>query len=102
MKRSFAAALTVLSLAVPIQLRAAPILSVGSATVTVGDTFTVPVSITGAVDLTSFQFELSFLASILHVTPIGVTESPFFTQGDITTFNPGFVTSSQILGVSDA
>jgi hypothetical protein len=102
MKRTLAAALTVLSLAVPAQLRAAQILSVGSATVSVGDTFTIPVSISGAVDLTSFQFDLSFLASILQVTPTGVTESAFFTQSDITTFNPGVVTSSQILGVSDA
>src|SRR5690349_14661982 len=104
MKRSFAAVLTVLSLGIPPQLPAAPILSVGSATVTVGDTFTIPVSITGAANLTSFQFDLSFLASILQVTPIGITESPFFTQGDITTFVPGTVDNGggHILGTSDA
>ena len=104
MKSTLAAALTVFSLALPAQIQAAPILSVGSATVTVGDTFTIPVSITGAVDLTSFQFDLSFLASILQVTPTGVTESPFFTQSEITVFVPGFVdnTTGHILGVSDA
>lgn len=81
---------------------AVPILSVGSATVAVGDTFTIPVSITDAVDLTSFQFDLSFDALILQA--IGVTESAFFTQGDITVFIPGFIdnTTGQILGVSDA
>ena len=99
MKRSLAAALTVLSLAVPMQLRAAPILSVGSATVTVGDTFTIPVSISGAVDLTSFQFDLSFLATVLDVT--GVTENLFFTQGDSTVF-VAIPVSGSILGVSDA
>jgi hypothetical protein len=56
------------------------------------------------VDLTSFQFDLSFDASILQVTPTGVTESPFFTQGDITVFSPGVVdnTNGNILGVADA
>lgn len=81
-----------------------PAVSVGSATVTIGDTFTIPVSITDAVDLTSFQFDLSFNASILQVTVTGVTESDFFTQGDITVFIPGAIdnTTGQILGVSDA
>jgi hypothetical protein len=79
-------------------------LSAGSARVNVGDIFSIPISITDAVDLTSFQFDLSFSASILQVTATGVTESPFFTQGDITVFNPGTVdnTNGQILGVSDA
>jgi hypothetical protein len=83
---------------------AIPILSVGSATVNVNDIFTIPVSIAAAVGLTSFQFDLSFTASILKVTATGVTESAFFTQGDIAVFNPGIVdnTSGHILGVSDA
>ncbi|PYM31661.1 MAG: hypothetical protein DME15_16960 [Candidatus Rokuibacteriota bacterium] len=83
---------------------ALPIVTAGSATVTVGQIFTIPISITDAVDLTSFQFDLSFIATILQVTPTGVTEDPFFTQGDITVFNPGVVdnTNGQILGVSDA
>lgn len=83
---------------------AVPIVTAGSATVNVGDIFTIPISIADAVDLTSFQFDLSFIATILQVTATGVTEDPFFTQGDITVFNPGFVdnTNGQILGVSDA
>lgn len=86
------------------RVEAIPLLSVGSATVNVGDTFTIPVSITDALDLTSFQFDLSFNALILQVTATGVTESAFFTQGDITVFVPGFVdnTNGWILGVSDA
>jgi hypothetical protein len=105
MKRSFVACLAFLAtLAFPIEVQAIPIVSAGSATVTVGDVFTIPVSITDAVDLTSFQFDLSFDASILQVTRTGVTESPFFTQGDITVFSPGVIdnTSGNILGVADA
>jgi hypothetical protein len=88
----------------PAPSHAIPIITAGSAIVNIGDTFTIPVSITDAVDLTSFQFDLSFNASILQVTSTGVTESAFFTQGDITLFNPGFVDNiaGQILGVSDA
>ena len=95
------ASLTTLALFSP-RVEAVPILSIGSATVAVGDTFTIPVSITDAVDLSSFQFDLSFNALILQV--IGVTESAFFTQADSTVFIPGFIdnSSGQILGVSDA
>lgn len=84
------------------RVEAVPILSVGSATVAVGDIFTIPVSITDAEDLSSFQFDLSFDALILQAN--GVTESDFFTQGDITVFISGFIdnTTGQILGVSDA
>ena len=107
MKRTLVAALALASfamLALPPRVEAIPLVSVGSATVNVGDTFTIPVSITDAVDLTSFQFDLSFNALILQVTATGVTESTFFTQGDITVFISGFVdnTAGQILGVSDA
>ena len=83
---------------------AAPMISVGSATVNEFDTFTIPVSITDAVDLASWQFNLSFGPTILQVTATGVTESNFFTQGDITVFVPGFVDNAlgHIFGVADA
>jgi hypothetical protein len=83
---------------------AVPIISAGSATVTNGDTFTIPISITGAVNLTSFQFDLAFGPSILQVTATGVTENAFFAQGDSTVFISGFVdnTAGSILGVADA
>jgi len=104
MNRTLVAALAAASVALSSHVQAVPLVSVGSATVAVGDTFTIPISITDAVDLTSFQFDLSFGASILQVTATGVTEGAFFTQGDITVFIPGFVdnTAGQILGVSDA
>ncbi len=83
---------------------AVPTITVGSATVNEFDTFTIPVSITDVVDLTSWQFDLAFGPAIVQVTPTGVTESSFFTQGDSTVFVPGFLdnTLGQILGVSDA
>ena len=86
MKRTLVAALALASLAtltLPARVEAIPLVSVRSATVGIGDTFTIPVSITDAVDLTSFQFDLSFGASILQVTATGVTESAFFTQGTL-------------------
>lgn len=88
----------------PALAQAVPIISAGSATVTLGQIFPIPISITGAVNLTSFQFDLSFTATILQVTATGVTEDSFFTQSDITVFNPGIVdnTNGHILGVSDA
>ena len=90
------------ALAMPGQ--AVPILTVGSATKNVGNIFTIPVSIAGAVNLTSFQFDLSFNAAVLKVTLTGVTENLFFTQGDITVFIAGAVdnTLGTILGVSDS
>src|SRR5450759_3321052 len=95
---------TVLALALAISswAQAIPFISAGSATKSVGDIFTIPISITGAVDLTSFQFDLAFNALVLQVTATGVTESNFFTQADITVFDPGFVdnTAGHILGVS--
>jgi hypothetical protein len=44
-------------------------------TVGVGDTFTIPMSIADAVDLTSWQFDLSFKPSVVHAN--SVSERPF-------------------------
>lgn len=78
--------------------------TVDSATVTVGDTFSINLNVADASDLTSWQFDLAYDPTILQVTATGVTESAFFTQGDSTVFIPGFVdnTTGHILGVSDA
>jgi hypothetical protein len=79
-------------------------LSVDSATVNIGDTFSINLNVANAVNLTSWQFDLTYNSAILEVTPTGVTESAFFTQGDSTVFIPGFVdnTSGTILGAADA
>src|SRR5688572_13962010 len=105
MKRILAAVFAAVSFtmsALPVRVEAIPVVSIGSAMVGVGDTFTIPFSITDAVDLTSFQFDLFFDGS--QVTLASITESPFFTQGDATVFVRGFVdnVNGQILGVFDA
>jgi len=102
--RMLVVTLSMLLWAMPQISHASPVITVGQVTVNEFDTFTVPVSITDAVDVTSWQFDLSFGATILRVTATGVTETSFFTQGDSTVFVPGFVDNSlgHILGVADA
>ena len=56
----------------PTFVEADPVISAPFVTVGVGDTFTIPVSITGATDLTSWQFDLAFNPAI--VTANSVTE----------------------------
>jgi hypothetical protein len=105
MRIRFAGLLAVLLIVATVRVsHAIPVVSAGSATVTVGDIFTIPISITDAVDLTSFQFDLSFTPSLLQVTPTGVAESPFFTQGGPTVFIPGLVDNinGEITLVADA
>lgn len=58
-------------------------------TVGVGDTFTIPISITGATDLTSWQFDLSFDPSIVQAN--SVTEGPFMSAFGLTSFGPGVI-----------
>lgn len=91
-----------LGMSLPVQ--ATPIVTIGSATVISLDTFTIHFSISDAVDLASWQFDLAFNPAILEVTAASVSESAFFTQGDITVFVPGVVDNAQgaVLGASDA
>lgn len=66
-----------------------PNLEGGLATVNVGDTFMIDVSITDAVDLTNYQFDLGFDALILQAN--SVTEGSFFATGDPTLFVVAFI-----------
>ncbi len=50
-----------------------PVISAPFVTVHVGDTFTIPISITNAVDLQAFQFDLSF--SPTRVLAVGFTDA---------------------------
>ena len=77
--------------ALPISAYAVPTLSAGSATVNVGDTFDVLISITGAVDLTSWQFDLAFNPAIIRAN--SVTEGPFLSESGTKTtlFSPGVI-----------
>jgi general secretion pathway protein D len=92
-----------LLLALPSPGRAAPVVTAGSATVNVGDTFQIPISITGAEDLQSWQFDLAFDPAILSAS--SVTEGPFLSESGTktTTFVPGVIDNEtgQITLVAD-
>ena len=102
-KRTLLLAFAVASLMMlhPPRAEAVPIISAPFVTVAVGDTFLIPISITDAVDLASFQFDLSFAPLIVQADVGGATPGPalppdwFFTS-------PGIVdnTGGHILGVS--
>ena len=65
-------------IALPARAHALPVVTAGSATVEVGDTFTIPISIADAVELQSWQFDLAFDPALLSAT--AVTEGPFLSQ----------------------
>jgi len=91
MTRSLLAALTIAALVLrqPLVAHADPVLSVPFVTVGVGDSFTIPISITGATDLTSWQFDLAYSPSI--VTATNVTEGPFMSAFGLTLFTAGVI-----------
>jgi hypothetical protein len=66
-------------------------ISTGSSVVGVGDTFVVPISVSGAVSLESWQFDLDFDPSLLQAN--SVTEGPFLSVGGtkLTSFGPGVI-----------
>jgi general secretion pathway protein D len=104
-KRTLLVALSfaLLVILAPTLVEADPVISAPFVTVGVGDTFTIPVSITGATDLTSWQFDLAFNPAI--VTANSVTEGPFLSSSGTqsTVFVPGFIDNGggNILGVAD-
>ena len=71
----------------PTFVEADPTISAPFLTVGVGDTFTIPISIAGAADLTSWQFDLSFSPAIVQAN--SVTEGPFMSAFGTTLFSPG-------------
>jgi Cohesin domain len=88
--------------------RSAPVLSAGSATVNVGDMVTIPISITGAAGLTSFQFDLAFTAFIVEVLSFDDTGTDFaataISQGGNLTGITGFIdnTGGLLSGLADS
>ena len=71
-------------------------------TVGVGDTFTIPISITGVTDLTAWQFDLTFNPAIVQVN--SVDEGTFLSSFGQTLYVPGFIdnTAGLISGVADS
>jgi len=93
-----------LLVALPAASEAVPVVSTDSVTVHVGDTFHIFISINGAIDLRSWQFDLAFAPAI--VRPIAVMEGPFLSESGTKTtlFVPGVIDSGtgHITLVSDA
>jgi hypothetical protein len=56
---------------------------------TVGQTFSLDVFISGAVDLYGYQFDIGFDPTILSA--VSVTEGPFLASAGTTSFFPGFI-----------
>lgn len=90
MYKAIATVLTWLALiASPPAAGAAPVVSAGFATVQVGDVFTMQISISGAQDLSAWQFDLAFDPAILQANFI--TEGTFMSGFGQTLFVPGVV-----------
>ena len=79
--------------ALPISASAVPMPTVtaGSATVNVGDTFHILISISSPTEVDSWQFDLAFTASLLKAN--SVTEGPFLSESGTKTtlFSPGVI-----------
>jgi len=75
--------------AVVLPVWAAPTVSVGSATVHTGDTFTIEISIVGAESLQAWQFDLAFDPAILQANSI--SEGSFMPGFGATLFVPGVI-----------
>ena len=103
LNRTILAALVLASLAIlaPALVNADPIISAPNVTASVGDTVTIPISITDAVDLQFFQFDLSFAPLVVQANTAGATAGALL-PGDWFFTSPGTVdnTGGQILGVS--
>jgi Cohesin domain len=87
---SFALA-SLLLIALPAVSDADPAVTAGSATVHVGDMFNIPISITGASELQSWQFSLAYNPAIVQAN--AVTEGPFLSESGaaLTLFVPGVI-----------
>lgn len=72
--------------------QASPVVFAGSAVVSNGATFTIDISITGAVDVASWQFSLEFDPSLLQAN--SVTEGAFLSSAGATLFVPGSIDNS--------
>jgi hypothetical protein len=66
-----------------------PIISAPFVTVGVGDIFPIPISITGAAEVSSWQFDLAFDPAIVQAD--FVDEGPFLSSFGATLFTPGVI-----------
>jgi general secretion pathway protein D len=105
-RRWVAAGLLGAGLGLSVAAQAVPVISVGSATVGIGNTFTIPVLITGATDLQAFQFDLAYAPAILSVlgfTDAGTDfEAAAAAGGGFLTGITGFDLGGTLSGVADS
>ena len=91
MTRTLLAALAMAAIVIlqPLRVAADPVFSAPFVPVGVGDTFTIPISITGSTDVTSWQFDLAYSPSLVKAN--SVTEGPFMSAFGTTSFTPGVI-----------
>ena len=89
------------AMAAPTPVAAAPIIWAPFVTVAVGDSVSIDISVTDALDLEFFQFDLSFGPLIVQADPAGATAGAVL-PGDWFFTSPGAVDNSggQLLGVA--
>ena len=68
--------------------------TVSSAVVDVGDVFSINIGVVDAIDLTSWQFDLTFNPSLLQANQ--VTEGPFLSAFGTTSFTPPLIVDNTI------
>lgn len=78
-------------------VEAAPIVSVGSITVGVGDVVTIPIAIVDATDLIHWQFDLSFDPTVVQAKT--VTEGPFLYSFGLTLFGAGSDSGNGLISI---
>ena len=101
MKLLFGAVAAVLINFAPLA-QAMPVVTAGTAVVKVGDSFSVPITIAGAIKLTSWQFDLAYAPAFLRVQ--SVVEGPFLASTGTTFFLEGVIDNfnGRISGVADS
>jgi hypothetical protein len=80
---------TAIAIASSVTTAHATTISAPFVTVAVGDTFTIPISIADAADLTDWQFDLSFAPAVVEAN--SVSEGPFMSAFGATVFTPGVI-----------
>ena len=90
----------VLAMCIPSLLIADAIVTAGSDDVAVGDTFGVPVIVSGVSDLYGFQFDLSYNPAVLQLT--NITEGSFLSSAGTTFFIAGAIDNTAGTATSTA
>ena len=81
--------------------QATPVVTAGTAVVNIGESFSVPITIADAIELTSWQFDLAYVPAFLSVQ--SVVEGPFLYSAGTTLFGAGVDDGNGLIsGVADS